>query len=198
MYEFVLASQSPRRQQILAEAGYQFRIFPIEISEILNKNLSLEDQISDCARRKAQAAADDLKSSEPKDFLILAADTVVVLRDQVLGKPHSKQEASLILSQLSEQVHRVITGFCLLDLRQKRFVLGHETTQIQFKKLSQNDVESYVDSGDPMDKAGAYGIQGEARKFVAAIDGDFKNVVGLPIDRISKLIDENGWNVPRN
>ena len=197
MLELILASQSPRRKQILEEAGYKFRIFPTEISEILNKNLSLEDQVSDCAHQKAQAAAERLKPLESEHFLVLAADTLVVHGAQAIGKPKNKEEAILILNQLSGQVHRVITGFCLFDLKSKNLVLGHESTKIQFRSLSQNEIVDYVDSGDPMDKAGAYGIQGEARKFVANIEGSFENVVGLPLKAIEKIFNEQNWHVAK-
>ena len=169
MYELILASQSPRRKQILQDAHYQFHTFPTEVSEILNKNLNLPDQISDCARQKAEAAATAHKDLKSKKILILAADTLVVHQDQVIGKPKNKKQAHLILEQLSGQIHHVITGFCLLDLAKNNLVLGHEKTEIHFKDLANKEIQDYIETGAPMDKAGAYGIQGGGGKFVKEI-----------------------------
>lgn len=197
MQELILTSTSPRRKQILEDAGYEFHIFPIEVSEILNKNLSLTDQISDCAHQKVKAAVSSPKLLNSKGKLLLGADTVVVYESQVLGKPKNEQEAIHILSQLSGQVHQVITGFCLFDLTTKRLVLGHDLTSVTFRKLDLAEIQAYVATGDPMDKAGAYGIQGPARQFVESFAGSFHNVVGLPIEKIEKALAENGWNVKR-
>lgn len=197
MYELILASKSPRRKLILEEAGYQFRIIPIEVSEILNKNLNLADQISDCARQKAEAAAEVLNVLESQNILILGADTVVVFQNKVLGKPKNHQEALFILNQLSGQVHTVTTGFCLFDLREKHLVLGHESTEVKFKKLSEKQILDYIATGDCFDKAGAYGIQGEAGAFVDTISGSYLNVVGLPIEKITKTFTEHGWQIAK-
>ena len=197
MHELILTSKSPRRKQILIEAGYEFRIFPIEVSEILNENLNLPDQISDCARQKVMAVLESGKIPKSQDILLLGADTEVVFGAKALGKPKNAQHASHILNQLSGQFHEVITGFCLFDLRSERLILGHEITKIHFKKLSEKEISDYVLTGDPMDKAGGYGIQGPARKFIEKMDGDFKNVVGLPLEKIESVLKENGWNVKK-
>ncbi len=197
MRELILTSKSPRRNQILEEEGYEFHTFPIEVSEILNKNLNLPDQISDCARQKVEAAKQSPKLPKLDKILLLGADTVVVFQNQILGKPKNDQHSIDILNQLSGQVHEVITGFCLFDLTTERLILGHETTQVEFFTLAFDDIKRYVDSGDCRDKAGAYGIQGEARKFVKEYRGSLKNVIGLPIEKISHVIKENGWDVRR-
>ena len=197
MHELILTSQSPRRKQILTESGYKFRIFPIEVSEILNENLNLPDQISDCAKQKVMAVVESGKLSESQDILLLGADTVVVHAGRILVKPVDEQDAISILNQLSGQVHEVITGFCLFDLRTKHLILGHDSTEVSFRKLSETEILDYVATGDPMDKAGAYGIQGKARAFVKSFKGSYKNVVGLPIEKIEKVIQENGWNIKK-
>lgn len=197
MREFLLTSTSPRRRQILMDRGYKFRIFPIEVSEILNKNLNLQDQISDCAQQKVKAALSDPKLPKSEDLLLLGADTVVVFGPQILGKPENEREAIDILNQLSGQVHQVITGYCLFDLTTKRFILGHDSTDVEFHKLELSDIHSYVSTGDSMDKAGAYGIQGEAVKFVKEYRGSLNNVIGLPIEKIEKVLDENEWIIKR-
>ncbi len=182
---------------ILEEEGFEFHTFPIEVSEILNKNLNLTEQISDCARQKVEAAKNSPKLPKSNNILLLGADTVVVFNGQVLGKPKNEQHSIDILNQLSGQVHQVITGFCLFDLRTKRLILGHDLTSVEFLKLSQEDILDYVRSGDPQDKAGSYGIQGEAKKFVKEYRGSLNNVIGLPIEKIKKVMQENAWTIKR-
>lgn len=198
MHELILTSKSPRRKQILEESGYKFRIFPIEVSEILNENLNLPDQISDCAKQKVMAVVQSGKLTESQDILLIGADTEVVFEGEFLRKPKDGPHAISILNKLSGQVHDVITGFCLFDLTTKRLILGHEITKVFFRKLTLEEIQAYVDSGDAMDKAGAYGIQGEAGKFVEKFEGSFMNVVGLPIEKIEKVIKENGWKLAKN
>lgn len=195
MRELLLASKSPRRKHILRERGLGFRAFPIEVSEILDKNLNIPEKISDCARQKAEAAAASLKTLESLDYLILAADTVVVFSGHILGKPQNETEAQNFLTQLSGQWHQVITGFCLIDLKTQERYLGSETSQVKFKTLQSEEILSYIRSGEPMDKAGAYGIQGLGGQFVEEVRGDYDNIVGLPIDRILSVIKDKGWNL---
>lgn len=197
MHKLILASSSPRRKQILQDRGYEFRAFPLEVSEILDKNLNISDQISDCARQKAVAALDSLKLPKIQDILILSADTMVVLAGQVLGKPKNKAQACEVLASLSRKTHQVITGFCLVDVKTERLILGHETTQVEFRKLTENEISDYVKSGEPMDKAGSYSIQGEAKKFVKEIQGSYLNVVGLPIEKIEQAIAIEGWSIEK-
>lgn len=197
MHELILASQSPRRKQLLEERGFKFRTFPIEVSEIPNENLNLNEKISDLARQKAQAAARELKSLKSKEILILAADTVVVFKGQILGKPKNTADAIQTLSQLSGNSHQVITGFCLWDLSSERFVLRQCSSQVEFYDLSLADIKAYVQTGEPMDKAGSYGIQGEARQFVKEFSGSYENIVGLPVEQVEKTISENGWTLAR-
>ena len=197
MHELILASQSPRRRHILTERGFEFRTFPIEVSEIPNENLNLIDQISDLGRQKAEAAANELKLLELGEILILGADTVVIFDGQILGKPKNFDDACQTLARLSGKSHQVITGFCLWDLRPGRFILGHSISDVNFHSLTQKDIEDYVATGEPMDKAGSYGIQGEAKKFVKEFKGSYHNIVGLPIDEIEKALDENGWVIKK-
>lgn len=197
MHELILTSQSPRRRQLLEELGLAFRIFPIEVSEILDKNLNLTDQISHCARQKVEAAIESYNILKSEGFLCLGADTEVVFKGETLGKPQNAHHATHILNQLSGQVHSVITGFCLYDSSAKRFILGHDETQVTFRKLTGEEIKNYVESGDPMDKAGAYGIQGPAKSFVAQTMGSINNVIGLPTEKLMKVINENGWQLKK-
>ena len=194
MYELILASQSPRRSDILKEWGYEFRSFPVEISEIPNKNLSLKEQICDLARQKAEAAAERLKDLKSEKKLILSADTMVLFENQVLGKPDSKDKAIETLGHLSGSKHEVVTAFCLWDLYNSQFETDFEVSYVEFHKLEKKQILDYVETGEPMDKAGSYGIQGEARKFVKSYSGSFENIVGLPIQKIEKAFADNGWD----
>ncbi len=193
MHELVLASKSPRRKLILEEAGYEFRTFPLEVSEILDKNLNEMEQISDCARQKAVAAAAQLKPLKLKDILILSADTLVLFGGQSLGKPQNDIEAIDTLKLLSGKTHQVVTGFCLYDLKTNRIVLGHSVSEVEFRVLDSQEIIRYVQSGEPMDKAGSYGIQGAAAAFVKMYTGDLQNIIGLPLSDIERVIAENGW-----
>lgn len=195
MKQLILASQSPRRSEILKKAGYQFASFPVYVSEIPNKNLSLDEQILDIAGRKAEAVLHQLKNvSEPqKDKVILTADTMVCFGVKALGKPENEDMAFEYLRLLSGQKHQVKTALCLVDLGTGDSVSHIETTDVFFKKLSESDIKNYIATGEPMDKAGAYAIQGIGSKFVEKFEGDFNNVVGLPLQALEKLFTLKGW-----
>ena len=122
-----------------------------------------------------------------EDGLVIGADTVVVLGDEILGKPASREEAEEMLACLSGRTHRVVTGLAVVDAGSKRFVLSHETTEVTFRRLTRAEIASYVASGEPMDKAGAYGIQALGSLLVEAIRGCYFNVVGLPLARLAKM-----------
>lgn len=198
MHELILASQSPRRKMLLEKAGYRFRTFPIEVSEIPGKNLNPIEQISEWARLKGEYAAKALKSSESGGKLILSADTVVVFANQILGKPKNPEEARRTLGLLSGKTHQVITAYCLWDLGPDRFVLRHVVSEVEFNILSTHDITRYVATGDPMDKAGSYGIQGEAGQFVKSYSGSYDNIVGLPVKDVAETLNENGWSIAKS
>ena len=197
MRHLILASQSPRRRELLEKAGFAFTVLSQEISEILNKNLSLEEQICDLARRKAEALIDTGKLPKGNGNLLLSADTVVVLDGEVLGKPSSLVESEQYIRRLSGQTHRVITAICFLDQDLGRVVSAADSTYVTFHHLSEEQIRRYVDSRDGMDKAGAYGVQGEGGKLVARVDGAFDNVMGLPVALVERLLQENAWHVER-
>lgn len=197
MHQLVLASQSPRRRELLERAGFQFLVVSVQISEIPNENLNLEDQIRHLAQDKARAVVESGKLLKGKSYLILASDTVVVLEGRILGKPEAKDVNQLYLRQLSGQKHSVITSVCLWDLDSGRVELEHDSAEVTFRKLSDQEIGAYVDSCDGLDKAGGYGIQGAAGKFVASVEGDNDTIVGLPINLVERMMKENGWNVGR-
>jgi septum formation protein len=150
----ILASQSPRRSELLRAAGFEFGLSPSQISEILNESLNLPDQICDLARRKAEACLNSGKHAKGQGNLILAADTVVVLDGQILGKPESRQENEQHLGRLSGRVHEVITAVCLCDMDTGRVALDHAFSEIEFRVLSSDEITDYAASGEGLDKAG--------------------------------------------
>lgn len=187
MFQIILASESPRRKQLLEKAGLQFRVYPSKVSEILDKNLTVQEQILDVARQKSLAVREEITDFQRGNYAILAADTMVVVDGEPLGKPQNEQMAFEYLTRLSNRQHEVMTG--LVFLFSNGTELSHlETTQVHFKKLTDEEIWSYIQTKEPMDKAGAYGIQGLGGKFVDHIAGDFDNVVGLPVFRVLELL----------
>jgi septum formation protein len=193
----VLASQSPRRKELLEKAGFRFQTLSVKVSEFIEKNLKIEDAILALVRRKSEAAQEAAKLLKLHSYILLTADTVVVIDNQVLGKPIDEAEAVDFLAKLSGKTHRVMTGVGLYDESSGQFVGQVDTTKVQFETLTSDQIAQYVATGEPMDKAGAYAIQGGAASFVARIDGDFNTVVGLNVQTVEKLLKENGWEVDR-
>lgn len=195
MKQLILASQSPRRSEILKKAGYQFVPFPVYVSEIPNKNLSLDEQILDIARRKADAVKLALtdQSLASENRVILTADTMVCFNSIALGKPDSEEIAFEYLRLLSGQKHQVKTAIYLLDLSTGEFLFHIETTDVFFKILTDIEIQNYILTKEPLDKAGAYAIQGLGGSFVEKYVGDFNNVVGLPLHALEKLFTLKGW-----
>ncbi len=197
MRTLILASQSPRRKELLEKAGFIFSVHSIQISEIPNKNLSLAMQIEDLAKQKAQALVESGKYPKLNNILLLSADTLVILDGQVLGKPKDLNQSREYLENLSGRKHSVITAVCLMDLKTKTEVVAHEEAFVKFHKLSEVQISKYVASGDGMDKAGAYGIQTLEEGFIEKIEGNIDNVMGLPVKLVEKILTENNWHVDR-
>lgn len=175
----VLASQSPRRREILAQAGFTFTVRVPGIEEVRRSTESPEDYVRRLALEKARAAA-----TSPDEF-VLAADTVVVVDGSVLEKPDSALQAAEMLRRLSGRAHAVLTGVCLLHGGLEWSEV--ESTRVVFSPLTEDEVREYCASGEPMDKAGAYAIQGLASKFIERIEGCYFNVVGLPVSLVYRL-----------
>ena len=180
----ILASASPRRQELLRQAGFEFEVRPAKVEEISLPGEAAED----FARRAARDKALDVAASAPPDSIVLGADTVVVADREILGKPADAPDAARMLRRLSGATHRVITGICLVRAPDRLEALAHETTLVTFRTLDEQEIASYVESGEPLDKAGAYGIQGLAFKFVTCIEGCYFNVVGLPVAPVYDLL----------
>lgn len=195
--KLILASQSPRRRELLDQAGFEFSTFPVKVSENIDENLNPEVQVRTLALRKAEACINQNKQLKSQGFLVLGADTMVFLANQSLGKPADFSQAVDFLSRLSGQTHRVITGLALVPTDHSPAWVGHSVTEVTFRSLSSEEIVEYVQTGEPMDKAGAYGIQGLAQKFVSSKSGSWSNVVGLPLESLELALKERGWNVDR-
>lgn len=195
IHKLILASESPRRKKILSDAGYEFDTLPAKVSEIPDKNLNVNEQILDIARRKARAIIDKHTFEKNREYFILSADTEVVVDNRTLGKPADATEAKQFLDLLSARSHDVKTAVCIIhwpSLKEKSHL---ETTEIEFRKISEEEKIAYVSSNEPFDKAGGYGIQGEAKKFVTKITGELDNVVGLPLKTVEKLLTELNYSM---
>jgi len=197
MLEIALASQSPRRRELLLSAGYEFRVFPVKVSEIFDENLTPEAVVSHLATIKGRAAVDLYNSLKSPGFLVLSADTIVVHDGQVLGKPENSTQAKSFLRSLSGKMHSVMSAITLFESGSTKVWTGHAETRVQFRALTEQEIDSYVAGGEPMDKAGAYAIQGEGGKFVSSYSGSWSNVVGLPMELLESSLKENGWHVRR-
>ncbi len=192
----ILASQSPRRFEILKNAHYFFIPFPVYVSEIPQINLSLDNQIIDIATRKAIACQQTFIDLGP-EHIILASDTMVCIDQVALGKPDDEKQAFEFLNLLSGRAHEVKTAIILIDLETKKNVSHIETTTVEFHKLTESEIWDYIKTKEPMDKAGAYAIQGIGAKFVKSFSGEFNNVVGLPLQALEKLFTINSWQFKR-
>jgi septum formation protein len=182
----ILASASPRRRKLLRELGLKFHTVPTSVRERVSKGLSARRVAERNALRKAQAAARKVKG------LIISADTIVATRFGIVGKPRNKRDAVCILSRLSGTRHRVITGLCLLDTCTGRKKVASEVTWVKMRKMSPEEIQAYVDSGEAMGKAGAYAIQETADRYVEKVEGSFSNVVGLPIELLYRMLRHFG------
>ena len=180
----VLASASPRRQELLRAAGIAFEVQPAHIPE----DPLPEEGAKDCAERLAREKAMEVARQRPQDA-VLGADTVVVIDNQILGKPTDPADAARMLRLLSGREHQVITGVCLAVKGQTS--VASETTSVTMSEISEKEIGDYVASGEPMDKAGAYAIQGMASRWIPRIEGDYGNVVGLPVALVCRMLKES-------
>lgn len=180
--QLILASQSPRRQELMKLFSVPFVIRIADIDETMDFAKAPSDEVARVSRLKAQAVL------RAEDDVVVAADTIVVCRGQVLGKPKDTENAAEMLRLLSGRDHQVMTGMTVL--RGDRVLTCTEVTDIHFRPLSQQEIDAYIATGEPMDKAGAYGIQGGAALFAEKLVGDYYNVVGLPVCRLGQMLKE--------
>lgn len=184
----VLASASPRRQELLRNAGIAFEVQPADIDE----NPLPQEAANECAERLAREKALAVARQRPQDC-VLGADTVVVVDGQLLGKPSDGDDAARMLRLLSGREHEVITGVCLVVNGQA--TVSSEMTVVTVSEITDKDIADYVATGEPMDKAGAYAIQGIASRWIPHIEGDYSNVVGLPVALVFRMLREQGCDL---
>ncbi|MBU5335255.1 Maf family protein [Intestinibacter bartlettii] len=184
--EIILASASPRRKEILQNTKLKFEIEKSDIEEIILENESPEDMVVRLAYEKAFDVA-----KKNKDKLVIGADTIVALDNEVLGKPKDKQEAYQMIKKLSNKTHKVITGISLINLKENKVIKDYVVSCVTFKDLSDDSIKDYINTNESLDKAGAYGIQGYGALLVKTIQGDYFNIVGLPISRLSDLLKDH-------
>lgn len=181
MQRLVLASKSPRRKELLDLLQIPFEIIVSEIDETINLKGDLKKEIENLAYRKAQKVFET-----NQDAIVVGSDTIVVIDNEVLGKPKDKKDAFRMLKMLSGNTHEVITGVCLLS-RDKKDTFS-STTKVKFNDLSDEEIEEYLNTKEPYDKAGAYAIQGLGAKYINSIEGDYYTVMGLPIAEVYKRL----------
>ena len=184
MKSLILASGSPRRKEILEQVGLAFRITPSDVEEVITKQVP-SDIVMELSRQKAE---DVYAKCVAEEVIVLGADTVVAYGGKILGKPADEADAAKMLRMLSGNVHSVFTGVTLVS--DQGTVSFYEETEVEFYEMSEEEIQGYIASGEPMDKAGSYGIQGKAAAFIKGIRGDYYNVVGLPVARVLKNLQK--------
>lgn len=185
----ILASASPRRKEILENFGFSFKTIVKNIDETSDKTRA-EEKILEIAEKKARAAAIDFP-----DENVVGADTVVVVDGKILGKPKNKEEAFSMLKYLSGRSHEVITAFSFININKNISYSDYEITKVYFKNLTDDEINWYINTKEPMDKAGAYGIQGKGAFFVEKIEGDFFSVMGFPLGKFVRFLNKTGFNL---
>jgi len=177
MQQIVLASSSPRRKELLEKAGIKFKVIGSKIKEYLDIKLEPHKLVEKLSLEKAKAVQNKFK-----DAIIISADTLVVCEGKIFGKPTDEKDAEKMLEYLSGKTHYIITGFTIIKGR--KIITKSEKTKVTMREISKKEIESYLKTGEPFDKAGAYAIQGRAKKFIEKVEGDLFNAIGLPIDII--------------
>lgn len=188
----ILASGSPRRKELLEREGIRFDIIPAAGDEVIRGNNPAEI-VRNLSRQKALEVAGRLETADgPEDFIVIGADTVVSYDGKILGKPASPDEAAVMLNMLNGEIHQVYTGVTILCVQngKKTEKVFHECTDVEFRQVSEKTILDYIATGEPMDKAGAYAIQGGWGPHVREIHGDYDNVVGLPVKRVLKELED--------
>ena len=191
MKKIILASSSPRRKKLLEQLGIPFEIIPSQLEEILDPQLSPRQQVESLALQKATAVAQNIID----EAIIIGADTTVLLKNEFIGKPNDKHDAKRMLKKLSGKAHTVITGFVLLDKQSGRTIVKSVETTVWFKKLTPDEIHNYLETGEPLDKAGAYGINELGSLLIEKIEGDYTNVVGLPLFTFAKELKKLGVTI---
>jgi len=183
MQKIILASASRERQKILKEAGLRFVVKPSRAPEDLTLPLTPRSLVKYLALQKAGAVA-----SQNSSGLVIGADTVLVFKSEVIGKPRDSAHARTILSKLSGKTHSIITGFCIVDAHTGRSVCRSVESRVRFRKLSPAEIHAYVALGESLAAAGAYSIRGEGKRLVRSIEGDYRNIAGMPVSSLKRAL----------
>lgn len=178
MTKIILASTSPRRKELLEKTGTYFIVEVSNYKEDMNLNLKPLELAKELSRGKAEAVA---KNHKDEDVLIIGADTFVVLNNKILGKPHTSEKAKEMIKEMSGRVHTVITGFTIINAQSGKRISKAVESKVYFRKLTDEEIDAYVRTGEPLDKAGAYAIQEAGSVLIEKIEGDYTNIVGLPL-----------------
>ena len=191
--ELILASSSPRRADVLRNAGFVFRVRPADVDETRLPQEAAEDYVRRVAQAKAHAVSEQARAAGER-AIVIAADTIVLAQGQILGKPKDAEDARRMLRLCSGKTHEVLTALCVINIPAAKESLHVEKTRVEFLKMSDEEIEDYIQTGEPFDKAGAYGIQGIAGTFATRIEGCYFNVVGLPLARLQQALTSLGWS----
>ncbi len=189
--DIILASASPRRQQLLKQIGVKFKVIPSTMDEVMDNTLKPYQVAISLANQKST----DVVSQIQNDCIVIGADTIVVKDNKLLGKPKDEKDAFDMLRYLNGSWHEVITGLCLYRTSDKKSICDYETTRVKMANKSDEFIKAYIGTKEPLDKAGAYGIQGFGSLLVEKIDGCYFNVMGLPIYKLSCMLDELDYNI---
>ena len=181
--DVILASNSPRRRELLHQIGIQFKVCPTQTDERVLTDEDPETYVVRVASDKVAVACQSVKKG-----IVIAADTIVVIDNAILGKPVDKRDAERMISTLQGKMHQVMTGLAVMSAGSKKMLTGLSITKVWFRALTETDIHSYVETGEPLDKAGAYGIQGIGALLVDKIEGCYFNVVGLPISLLGEML----------
>ncbi len=190
----ILASSSPRRIELLKQFGIEFEVIPSNVDESIDQSLSVEENVMQLAKKKAQEVFNKL-GEDSKQSLVIAADTVVFVEGVILGKPSNEDEAFWMLRKISGKWHTVYTGVCIIDGPSERILVEYEKSNVYIKQMSDEEILSYISTKEPFDKAGAYAIQGFGSLIVERIEGCFYNVVGLPLYKVNIMLQKLGYDL---
>ena len=188
-----LASTSPRRKQLLEQIGLKFKIMPSDFEENMNLKMSHKELAKTLSFGKAYAIAQKLKNG-----IVIGCDTFLVFNDKRIGKPKSKKHAEQILKAISNRTIEVYSGVALIDLYDDRAIVDVEKTLVKIKKLTPNEISDYIATGEPLDKAGAFAIQGKGAALIEKINGCYSNVIGLPLYKLNIMLQKAGYNIWKN
>jgi septum formation protein len=185
MAQIILASKSPRRRELLSKLGVDFECMDVDIDESWNGKETAMDHVVRLAKEKAQSARSML--ADKHDVMIITADTIVVIGDDILGKPETEYEAYAMLEKLSGKTHTVYTAVCVINNSEKYLL---NKSLVSFRSTTPDERKAYIDSGEPMDKAGAYAIQGKAAAYITRVEGSYSGIMGLPLRETLTLIED--------